>query len=748
MAAELEKSGKRHRWTFFRAGGFDQVRLERPEDLQALDRLDQKLWVALACPVSGLELEAATLKLIDTDNDGRIRAAEVLAAVKWALARLKDPGDLMKGSASLPLSAIDESTPAGAQVLASAREILQALGKPQAKEICPEDTASTTRIFEKTNFNGDGVVPARAADDEKTSGAIEDIMAAVGSAPDRCGLPGLNRELLEKFFKEAAAFSDWQAETEKNKALLPLGDRTGAALDAVETVSAKLEDYFVRCRLAAFDQRAAAGLNRDEKEYAALGAKELSPDAPDIAALPLARIEAGRALPLRQGLNPAWAARLEKFYAQAVVPLLGERAELAEADWQKLRASLAGHAQWRKTKPAGEVERLGLARVRELLDPSVRKAIERLIEKDLATSAQFDALTEVDRLVRYFRDLFRLLCNFVSFQDFYGRRKKSIFQAGTLYLDQRACDLCVKVDDAGKHASLARLSQTYLLYCECVRRGSGEKMSIAAAMTAGGADNLMVGRNGIFYDRQGRDWDATVLHIVENPVSIGQAFWSPYKRLVRWVNDMVAKRAAAADAAAHEKTTVIVAGAAGGEPAKGPPPKPKIDIGTVAALGVAVGGITAALGALLQAFFGLGIWMPIGLLGLILTISVPSMIIAWLKLRQRNLGPILDACGWAVNTRALINLPFGRSLTSQARLPRGTRREKFDPFKERHGRRNFLVIVLIILALAAIWFFGVLDRILPEPVRSTAVLGSMAPAAETAPPTDGATEEKPSAAAE
>jgi hypothetical protein len=36
---------------------------------------------------------------------------------------------------------------------------------------------------------------------------------------------------------------------------------------------------------------------------------------------------------------------------------------------------------------------------------------------------------------------------------------------------------------------------------------------------------------------------------------------------------------------------------------------------------------------------------------------------------KRNLGPILDANGWAVNTRARINVPFGATLTSVARLP-------------------------------------------------------------------------------
>ena len=43
-----------------------------------------------------------------------------------------------------------------------------------------------------------------------------------------------------------------------------------------------------------------------------------------------------------------------------------------------------------------------------------------------------------------------------------------------------------------------------------------------------------------------------------------------------------------------------------------------------------------------------------------LAISGPSMLIAWLKLRQRNIGPILDANGWAVNAHGAHQRPLRR----------------------------------------------------------------------------------------
>src|SRR3954469_12383896 len=113
-----------HRWTFFRAGGFDQVKLESGADLMNLDALDQKLWVALACPTSGLEMDARTLQLIDTDKDGRVRANELIAAAKFAGGNLKNPDDLLKGEATLRLNAINDRHEEGRKLLSSARQIL------------------------------------------------------------------------------------------------------------------------------------------------------------------------------------------------------------------------------------------------------------------------------------------------------------------------------------------------------------------------------------------------------------------------------------------------------------------------------------------------------------------------------------------------------------------------------------------------------------------------------------------------
>lgn len=161
-------------------------------------------------------------------------------------------------------------------------------------------------------------------------------------------------------------------------------------------------------------------------------------------------------------------------------------------------------------------------------------------------------------------------------------------------------------------------------------------------------------------------------------------------------------------------------------------------MGVVAALGVGVGAIGTLIGGLISGFISLGAWMPLGLLGIILAISGPSMLVAWLKLRQRNLGPILDANGWAVNAKAKLNVPFGGSLTDVAKLPAGADYNPVDPYAEPSSPWPKVIVFLIILALAYVGLdkFGKIhewsDGKLGKPAKS-AVEAPAAPAPAPAP---------------
>jgi len=252
---------------------------------------------------------------------------------------------------------------------------------------------------------------------------------------------------------------------------------------------------------------------------------------------------------------------------------------------------------------------------------------------------------------------------------------------------------------------LAVHSMTYLAYCDCVRRGAAastsgepptEKLSIVAAFTAGDSDFLMVGRNGVFFDRKGQDWDATITRVVEQPISVRQAFFSPYKRVSKLVSDQIEK-------IAGQKTIDGAAALTSIAPAPATPaaPAPSFDVakyaGIFAAIGLALGAVGSAIAAVVSGFLGLRPWqMPLAITGALLAVSGPSMLLASMKLRQRNLGPLLDASGWAINARARINIPFGKTLTGLGKLPPGSESKARDPYVRNHAWIWWLVAAALI----------------------------------------------------
>ena len=538
-------------------------------------------------------------------------------------------------------------------------------------------------------FNGDGVICAKHIGDEGMRTTVEDIIKCAGSVTDLNGDAGINQDIVDTFFSEAAAYSDWAARGEGDAAVRFLGEQTQSAADAFHAVQDKVADYFTRCQLAAYDARAAVPLSRSIEDYQQLSPKKLSSQSADVEDFPLATVGANKPLPLVIGINPAWQAKMEALREHAVVPMFGSKESLSASEWAGLCARFEAFNAWHTSKPATRVEQLGIPRLRAVLGGGHKAAIDDLISKDKAVEPEVKATRSVEKLLRYNRDLFKLVNNFVSFREFYTGKGKATFQVGTLYLDGRSCELCVKVEDVNKHAGFATMSGLYLVYCDCVRNNGAEKMSIAAAFTTGDSDFLMVGRNGVFYDRKGRDWHATVVRIVDHPISIRQAFWAPYKKLSKMISEQMQKMAASkADSVESKVVKAAVDGTKTAAETPAAPPKPPFDVakfaGIFAAIGLAIGAIGGILASIVGGVLGLKFWqIPLALIGLLLLVSCPAMVLAWFKLKKRTLGPILDAGGWAINARVRINIPFGTSLTALATLPKNAHRSLVDPFAEK-----------------------------------------------------------------
>lgn len=374
---------------------------------------------------------------------------------------------------------------------------------------------------------------------------------------------------------------------------------------------------------------------------------------------------------------------------------------------------------------AAELEKMGLAVTDPEKQPKIaEKEWKAITAKVAAYEAEAKAVADANaaavaaatgeyqplkKLLMIKRDFYTLIKNYISFQDFYNREIKAIFQCGRLVIDQRACELCVKVADAGRMAAEAGKSGMYLLFCDCENKATGKKMSIVAAMTQGDIHNLEVGKNAIFYDRNGLDYDAIVTKIIDNPISIRQAFWTPYRKFAKWVTDLVNKSVAEKESKGLEDmkaNATVAAENAKKDAAEGKKQENKkkaFDIATFAgifaAIGMAIGYIGSFISGLAEGINNTPWWhLIIWIIGIMLIISGPSMLLAYFKLRRRNLAPVLNANGWAVNAEAIINVPFGVTLTSVAKFP--VLKLK-DPFAQK-GLPVWAKILITLLVLALI----------------------------------------------
>lgn len=475
----------------------------------------------------------------------------------------------------------------------------------------------------------------------------------------------------------------------------PYGANSDDAVAAVDAVKDKIADYFMRCKFIQFHSESTAALDVNAEKVAAISEKNLATCVGEISTYPISRPIASCVLPINEGVNPAWQAAFGKVKTLVLDVDYPEKESLTEAEWNACVAKCDAYVASKADKTTAINE-----------------------EQSAKVTEEHDAIKPLERLLHLNRDFYTLLRNYVMMSDFYDRSKDAIFQAGKLYIDSRCLNLCMRVSDAAKHLNDSRISGMFLVYCTCTSRVKNATMNIVAVLTDGDLDNLRVGKNAVFYDRSGQDWDAVVTHILDNPISIRQAFWSPYKKIGTFITEKINKSAAEKEAKQMEEMTAKADGVSlSGENKEGQK-KQAFDIakfaGIFAAIGMAIGFITSALTGLLTTFFKNPISMVLFVVLIMLCVSGPSMFIAWSKLRKRNLGPVLNANGWAVNAKIVVNTRFGATLTELSHFPKVV---LDDPFAEKKMPKWLRWLISFFVCAAAIFllmyfnnFFGHFEK--------------------------------------
>lgn len=694
-----------------------RVKIESGQDIAHLHELDQKLWTVLSCPTKGLEFCEKTLNLLDVDGDGKIRVNEVVEASKWLCKVLRDPDLLLLGQDYIAISDFNQEDEEGKILSVTARQILETLGL-EKDNISIADTSDSMAIFAKTRFNGDGIITMASTDDDTLKKVIEAVMNTVGKVTDKSGEDGVNADQIEEFYTACNDFITWKDSLKSDE--FPYGENTDAALAACDAIKDKIADYFMRCKFIAFDEDCTNALDVNVAKVEEISGGNLATCTDQISSYPLARPRKDALLPISNGINPAWQSAFSALKTTILDVDFPGKDAITEQDWNTVLSKFAAYIEWKGSKKGEKIESQEESFLREVVQQNRKEELLAIVEQDKAVADEVAAIDTVDKLLYLYRDFYKLLKNYVIFSDFYSRTpgSEAVFQAGRLFIDQRCCELCVRVTDMAKHADMAAQSGMYLIYCNCVSKSKNQKMDIVAVLTEGNVEHLRVGKNGIFYDRNGLDWDATVTKIVDNPISIKQAFWSPYRKFWNWVTEKINKTAAEKESSSFENMTAkaqtkmdqakteLAEAKDNPDAVKKEKPAPQaFDIakfaGIFAAIGMAIGYIASAAAGITETVGKDPKNLIILIVGIILVISGPSMFIAWTKLRKRNLGPILNANGWAINSQVLVNTIFGATLTSLAKYPKFDIKSMSDPFVKEGtpAWKKWLISIVIILVL-------------------------------------------------
>jgi len=679
-----------HGHTFEQHGRTYHLRIKSAADLRRAVDLDEALWVATSAPINTLHLDGIFLKFIDADEDGRIRAYEMTRAIEWATGVFANRAGLDEGRAVLCSHDVNAEHPDGRRIVEAIRKMIARSDTDVGEDACVtlKQVRAIKHLEQERAVSEAGVVLPEAAESEAITFFLEDIMRTVGGEPHPTGRTGVTQAKLDAFLSAARGLLDWRAkghipDGQAKTDIMPLGPRTPTAHGALQSVRAKIDQFFAQSEALVLDPSLATrfglqpgdffekDLDKPEDITAVMRAAPLAPPSPD------------RVLRWNQQINPAYADALARFRTMVVQPVLGESPDaLTEARWEQIKQTFAAYEAWLTDKTGGNVESLGEDKLRAYLEPRFADRVRALIDRSRQTAFVLDHLRAVEKAVLYQQHLIELADNFIAMPYLYGRDKVARFDMGNLVMDGRRFNLAVHVHDRAEHIAVARSSNIFTMYVQITGQGV-PPFEVAVAVTSGGRGNLVVGKRGIFEDVQGRQLDARVVHIIDNPISLREAIVQPFIRLGRVISGKIESIATSAekklDQVGGEAVTRVQSAADQPAPPAAAPAQPQTTpVGggagsMVAGGGIAIAAIGSSLAFITKTLAGLK-WYAIlaGVVGALAAVILPTIIVAWLKLRSRDLSAILEGAGWAINLRMRLTRRQSRFFTERPRYPAGS----------------------------------------------------------------------------
>ena len=682
--------------SFRRYGRSYHLHIETAAELQSVLELDQAHWVATNAPINTINCDRTFLALMDTDKNGRIICQEVKDGIVWLLEVFSEHEGISRGSQRLRLGAINCDNPQGKEIHEAAVKMLRRLGRGDAEEITLEDIRQIKTQMQSQSVSEAGVILPEAAEDAQVSEFISEVIATVGGVEHPGGALGVDQGKLDEFVKQAEAFLKWhqQGQIPAGKAkteIMPLGAQTPGKYAILSSVADKIEQYFAQCTVLALGEKFGEQMGWTPAEL-----QELDLDDPTVIEdvlrkAPLAKPRAADVLCLAEQINPYYARALARFGKEVLPVVLKETHDtMTSQQWGQIKDFFAAHKAWVQGKPSTALESLGVQKLRSCVVGEFAKAGKALIAKSKDTAFALDNIRLVEKAVLYQTYMISLANNFVSFPHLYDPRKRAMFEMGTLVMDGRRFNLAVNSVNRAQHATVAQTSNMYVLYVEVAPKDGSTTYEVAMPVTSGGRGNLCLGKRGVFYDLAGTEADAKVVHIIENPISLAEALLAPFLRLGRMLTGKIESITAEAEKKFDSKASMAMNQATAAPAAKG-------------GLGGSTGGMLLGAGVAMAALGSALAYITttlaqtrplaivVGVLVVLLAVMVPISIVAYLKLRKRDISAILEGSGWAINARMRLTRKQGKFFSERPKYPEGSKGI---------ARLSWRLVVVIIAVLA------------------------------------------------
>ena len=583
-------------------GGRYQPIIDSTDDILSIIDVDAQHWSANCAPIEGLSCDKGFLEFLDMDNNGKILPFEVEKAIQWLKDSLRDMNGLWSESDSISLSAFRTDHPLGDALYKSAKYVLDSLGDKEER-IHLDFIRSRTKILQAGSMNGDGVIPPSAATDEQEKQAIKDIVAVMGGKLDCNGELGVDALLLQSFIQQVPKWLEWKEKEPSTSFALPR-----VVVPNIIQIQPILDAFFVACFT--------------------------NPSIPkEETSTPLLSI------PNEEGVL-SWDAWIHPLYREKwkfFATHCTRDSFFSWHDWENLWEEARTYSAWLAAEPKGAFSSLSDERLKELFSATeIHSHIQQQIHDDLASAQQLSKLADLEKTVLFQKNILSFVNSYVNFSHFYNPDCQSLPEQGNLLMDGRLFRLSVLVTNREKHKTRAKDSGFFLLYITV--HDPKKEFEIATAVTGKRRGDLHIGKKGVFIRIGGGDFPATVVDILDNPINIQEAFWAPFSS----VRGFVQKRFETLSSKHQKELETNVQ--------KELIPEDPTSKAALLNGGVTVAALSSSFAYLIKTLSSIQVSQLFTVMfAPLLVVAILSSLIAWWKLQNRDLGPILEASGWGIN---------------------------------------------------------------------------------------------------